>query len=265
MPSASWNGGVAELECVPSLHRGDRCESTRAGTTWILERSYGDAKTNVIKTSTILGSPGHAFPVAKETSGWSLVGKFDCPPDARGAISHRPATPATHVRGDPSGTDCVDEDSVAPQLVGKHERQGVERCFGRAIGGDATRHPGERTRTTGYVDDSTVLARAYQRQERERSSPRPEQIRVEGLANNLEVGLTSLLPCVVVDGGVVDQDVDAFESMHDLAGQVAQGVLLSDVQSSRKNVEALPCEDRGRLFTFRRLTRAKHHGISGCR
>jgi len=53
--------------------------------------------------------------------------------------------------------------------------------------------------------------------------------------------------------------------MQDLVGQVAQGILLSDVQSSRKNVEALPCEDRSRLFTFRRLTRAKHHGISGCR
>jgi hypothetical protein len=63
-----------------------------------------------------------------------------------------------------------------------------------------------------------VAAGPQQRQQGEAGLPGANQVDLQGLPGNLEVGGAGLLPGVVVDGGVVDQDVEAAVAADELGG-----------------------------------------------
>jgi drug/metabolite transporter (DMT)-like permease len=98
------------------------------------------------------------------------------------------------------------------------------------------------------VDEPSVRALRQQRREGHRHPPGAERVRLERLADDIEVRGQHALPRVVVDGGVVDEHVE----LADLAPQGGARRLVGDVERD-------PVRDGVRV------ARARQHGVAARR
>src|SRR2546421_454687 len=78
---------------------------------------------------------------------------------------------------------------VAAQLGGQRAGQRVERRLGHVVGGRPGAHVAQRARARGDVDDPRVRRAAQQRQEGERRAPRAEQVGLDRLADDAQIGV----------------------------------------------------------------------------
>src|SRR5262249_43271542 len=89
------------------------------------------------------------------------------------------------------------------------------------IRGRAAAHARERAGLAGDVHDAPPAALAHAAAERLRQPPRAEQVGGERFLDDSKIGVERILECVVVDGGVVDENVDSAELAIDREGGVA--------------------------------------------
>jgi hypothetical protein len=83
-----------------------------------------------------LRSPRNGFAGAEEPARGPIIRQRGRPHDACGALGNRAAT-ATHVRGDPAGTDGIHKDAIGPQLIREDVRERIQRGFRCRIAGNA--------------------------------------------------------------------------------------------------------------------------------
>ena len=103
-------------------------------------------------------------------------------------LHRRPVrTATTHVGGNPTRVDCVDEDAVAAQFGGEHPGERIERHLRDAVRGSAAAHVSQRPGSAGHIHNPPVSTPAQQPQKSEREPPRTKQIRFERIADDAEV------------------------------------------------------------------------------
>jgi hypothetical protein len=106
----------------------------------------------------------------------------------------------------------------------------------------AVAHPSEGAGSGRHIHQPPVWARPQQVGACERQPPRPERVRLERLAHDVEIGGQDPLPGVVVDRRVVDEHVQRLE----LAPHRRDRRLVGHVEPHRAHV-AVQRRHRGRV------------------
>jgi Bacterial regulatory proteins, lacI family len=147
------------------------------------------------------------------------------------------------------------------QLAGEHAGEGVQRRLGDVVGRRSAVHAGQRPRLAGDVDDAPMAAGPQQRQEREAGLPGAEQVDLQRLPGNPEVGGAGALPGVVVDGGVVDQDVKAAPAAVEVGGDLGDGGRVGDIQPPGQDALGVG-QGGGGPFGLGEVAGGEHDGVA---
>ncbi len=121
-------------------------------------------------------------------------------------------------------------------------------------------HVGELAHAARDVHDPAVAVPAHERERLLGQPPRAEEIRLEGAAHFVEVGVDRMrAPAATGDAGVVDEDVEASELTRDRTDGRDDAVLVGDVELDGAHGVA---ELAGRLLALREVAGADHDPIA---
>jgi len=107
-----------------------------------------------------------------------------------------------------------------------------------------------------------VTAAPEQRQQRERDAPGAEEVGVQRLGDDPEVGGGGALPGVIVDGGVVHQDIDSSRALAEPLRDPCDGRGVRHVELHGQDVVTLAREQPGRGGALRRIPGAEDHAVA---
>ena len=124
-------------------------------------------------------------------------------------------------------------------------------------------HVGELSHAARDVDDAHVPVLAHERQDLLGEAPGSEEVRLERLANLVEVDVEGArAPAAAGHAGVVDEHVEAARILRDRGHTVDDALLVGDVELARGHVLAeLACN----LLTLREVAGADDDGVVASR